>query len=285
MQNIKSYLLLRRYRRITALLVIVSVIAFVARPSLLASSAAEQGKRQKYSGEKIFRGLLFGEQGPIAEMFPQIWKNPQVVEQMKSEKRMQHWNEFKERVVRELKNRDQTFFDRFGEAMQSGDHIKIVDGLNEAGTLIRQALTEAEQAAANKGMAPTNSKKQTAKAGGPIMVKAAMSQPQDPTTTCEYGICVTEDDYGVTVFEDAANPQDVTANACSAVAVCALALLVAVWKWAVLVDVAAVVFVAAVVVAVWKWKYTYNRMEISDTQYLFQDMLVEDVRENLYLIQ
>ncbi len=102
---------------------------------------------------KRFFGLVFGEEGPIAEMFPQIWKNPQVLEQMKSEKRMKAWNDFKEVVVSELKNRDRTFFDRFGEAMQSGDHIKIVDGLNEAGAIVRQAI-EGQQAAAKKRTSP-----------------------------------------------------------------------------------------------------------------------------------
>jgi|GEM_PF-2429975 len=291
MKNLKLNLMANRYRYVTALLVIVSMAVFILRPDLLASSKTDPTHKRKYNGEKILRGLLFGEDGPVSEMFPQIWKDPQVLEQKKSGKRLKAWNDFKERIIGELKARDHTFLDRFGVAMQSGDHIKIVDGLNEAGRLMRESLENAEAAAkaARKDRGQSASRNGSAtKGGGARFTKTSMpvggARPQDGTTTCEYGICVTEDSYGITVFEDAANPQDVTANACSAVAVCALALLVAVWKWAVLVDVAAVVFVAAVVVATWRWKYTYNRMEVADTEALFQEMLVDDIAQNLYLL-
>jgi SdpC family antimicrobial peptide len=283
MKKAESYLMkLRRFHYAIALMLVASLIIFLVRPGLSASSSNTGQRNQRHAGEEIFRGLLFGE-GEIAEKFPQIWKHPQVVEQMKKPGRLEQWNIFKERVIAGIKKKDHTFFDRFGEEIQSGDHLRIVDILNESGQAIRGQLMEL-QAMANKShplkaaALPTSKKGKiaSAKNGEAKIIKTSLSTTaQDPSTTiCDGGICATEDSTGVSVYDDLDNPQGASAFGCSYLAVCFAVVLVAAY---------AVAFaLVAVVSTVWKWKGRYSYDELDSAESLYQEMLVDSIAYELY---
>jgi SdpC family antimicrobial peptide len=262
---------------------LVASLVFLAAGPASSSTAADssqsrKNKKEKRDGEKIFRGLLFGEEGEVSQMFPDIWQRPDVVEQMNTPAKAKAWNALKEKTIARIRKKDPTFFARFGDEIQSGDHLRIQHALAEAGRAITETIST--NGAAQVG---------PAKAGKVIpastAARGAGRAPQDQTT-CDGGICVTQDANGIYVDDDpswTSDPQDASAMACSAVAVCALAIAVAVWKYAVVVDVAAVAYVAAVVIAIWKWKYrySYSYSELDSTQTLYQEMLVDEIAEQL----
>ena len=296
---------LNRFQWATALFLVASLVFMVVRPGISTSNAAQPIKKQKREGEQIFRGLLFGEEGEVSAMFPQIWKRQEVVAQMKSPEKAKAWNAFKEKVIVSIRKKDPDFFKRFEDGIQSGDHFRIRDMLAESGKLISEVLSEKEKS--NKSAAvrqapispPANGQAEPEARGAARITKASMSTAAKSSgaarnananssaeTQCEGGICVTQDSAGIYVDDDpnsTVDPQEASAMACSAVAVCVLALAVAVWKWAVAVDVAAVAYVAAVVVAIWKWKYkySYSYAELDTTQTLYQEMLVDTIAQQL----
>lgn len=264
-----------------ALFLAVSLVCVAVSP-FFATQAAPTAKNEKRDGEKIFRGLLFGEEGEISRMFPELWQRPDVIEQMNTPAKARAWNSLKEKTVVRIKKKDPTFFKRFGDAMQSGDHFKIMEGFAEAGKLITETIS-------------TNGVAQIDRKGEARVVKASTNAAAGAAapameTSCDAGICVTSDEYGnVYVDDDPAyytegGSQDATAMACSVVAVCAAAIALAVWKYAAVVDVAAIAYVAAVVVAIWKWKYkySYSRAEIDSTHSFYQEEIVNAVAEGLY---
>jgi SdpC family antimicrobial peptide len=273
---------MRRFHCAIALVVVASLIIFLVRPGLSAATSDKAQGHQKHRGEEVFRGLLFGE-GDIAEKFPQIWKHPQVVEQMKKPGRQEQWNIFKEKVIAGIKKKDKTFFDRFGEEIQSGDHLRIMDILNESGEAIKGQLMDL-QAMANKSRPlkaaalPTSKKGKSASAKNreAKIIKTSLSTAaQDPSTTvCDGGICATEDSTGVEVYDDPDNPQGASAFGCSYLAVCFAVVLVAAY---------AVAFaLVAVVSTVWKWKGRYSYDELDSAESLYQEMLVDSIAYELY---
>jgi SdpC family antimicrobial peptide len=262
-----------------ALFLVASLALVAARPAIssTAAPAAPPAKKQKHDGEKIFRGLLFGEEGPISKMFPEIWQRPDVVEQMNTPAKARAWNALKEKTIARIRKKDPGFFQRFGDAMQSGDHFKIRDAFGEAGKMITDTIS-------------TNGAARLERRGEARMVNASTNSAA-MQTECDGGICVTTDESTGDVYVDddpayyaEGGSQDATAMACSAIAVCAAAIALAVWKYVAVVDVAAVAYVAAVVVAIWKWKYkySYSRSEIDSAQTLYQEEIINSVADNLY---
>ena len=126
-----------------ACIVLIAMQAFTPTAALGGAPQAAQEHR-RYDGETIFRGLYFG-QGPVAEMFPELWKQERYLETKKQltsgdEHRL---TELQNKMVGRLRDLDKGFFDRFGETMQSGDHLAIQKSLEETGKLL-YAATRAE---------------------------------------------------------------------------------------------------------------------------------------------
>jgi SdpC family antimicrobial peptide len=93
-------------------------------------------QRTRYDGETIFRGLYFG-RGPVAELFPEIWKQERFLERKKlltpeEERRIA---EIQDKIIARIREKDNGFFDRFQRAMQSSDHLTIQKNLDEATAL------------------------------------------------------------------------------------------------------------------------------------------------------
>ena len=123
-----------RRRPMTALL----LVGLIALPPATVSQAApaqtgEQRPVSSYDGEAIFRGLYFG-QGPVADLFPEIWKQQRYLDRKKlltpeDERRME---EVRERIITSLREKDKAFFDRLATTLKGGNHLAIQKALGEA---------------------------------------------------------------------------------------------------------------------------------------------------------
>lgn len=123
--------------------VLIVMQAFTPTASLGGSPQSAQEHR-RYDGETVFRGLYFGE-GPVAEMFPELWKQERYVatkKQLTSDDEHK-LAELQNKLIARIREQDKSFFDHFGETMQSGDHLAIQKLMEQTGKLI-YAATRAE---------------------------------------------------------------------------------------------------------------------------------------------
>lgn len=100
---------------------------------------ADSSKKTTFSGEQVFRGVNFGD-GPVAKLFPEVWKSSDVEQQLGDEKRVAAFNILREKVVSQINLSDPTFMDRYGREMQSGEHLRIQKALEESSLKITNAM-------------------------------------------------------------------------------------------------------------------------------------------------
>ncbi len=124
-------------------LLCVTLIAFqTVWPSpMLGGPGQASEKASGYDGETIFRGLYFG-QGPVAQKFPEIWKQERYLERKRllTEKDEKQISEIQNKIVARLREEDKDFFDHFGKTLQSGDHVAIQKTLDETTNLMFAAV-------------------------------------------------------------------------------------------------------------------------------------------------
>jgi hypothetical protein len=90
-------------------------------------------------GEDFYRGIYMA-QGPVAERIPEI-RDHMVVKQAKQHPRITRLlNEFSARLIKSIQEVDPSFLDRFGAAMQSGDHYAIDQAIAEGSQITVQAI-------------------------------------------------------------------------------------------------------------------------------------------------
>jgi SdpC family antimicrobial peptide len=131
-------------QRLTVLGILASAI-FVLAVSACAGGDQPTAIRERLSGEKIFRGLILGE-GPVAEHFPEVWPHRDfTLEERERRERTAA------QLVEHIRQADPTFFDRFGAATQSGDHLRIERALDESTALVKQAVQERGLSTASRG--------------------------------------------------------------------------------------------------------------------------------------
>ena len=100
---------------------------------------AESSKKTTFTGEQVFRGVNFGD-GPVAKLFPEVWKSAEVAEQLGDNKRVKSFSILREKVVSEINLADPTFMNRYGQEMQSGEHLRIQGALEESSHKITAAM-------------------------------------------------------------------------------------------------------------------------------------------------
>jgi SdpC family antimicrobial peptide len=105
------------------------------------SSAFAKAKARSFTGEDVYRGLVWGE-GPVSKLLPEVWSMDAVAAHSDTKEKMMAWNDAKEHVVAKIKAKDPTFMSRFGEEMQSGDHLRVQAAMSEASTNTVQTLSE-----------------------------------------------------------------------------------------------------------------------------------------------
>jgi SdpC family antimicrobial peptide len=104
--------------------------------------AAPANRLAGMTGEEAFRGIFFGE-GRVAAALPEIWEGKSL-EQRTSEKltdqadRLAALRAGMDEMVARIAAADPTFFPRFGQAVQSGDRLKVGAAIDEAAALIKK---------------------------------------------------------------------------------------------------------------------------------------------------
>lgn len=135
------------YRRGKILATLVAVTALLlsgASASYAAPATAQSGHSPSvaaapepaaYDGEALFRGLLLGE-GPVAEQFPEL-----VLVEVTAD-RAAAQSEVSDRIVDAIRATDASFFDSFGDAVTSGDRIRVDQAVQSANDILETVFTE-----------------------------------------------------------------------------------------------------------------------------------------------
>ena len=135
--SIKSSIgFVHKFLRATALM---SLMMAVANLSGTLNVFAVSQETKRFSGEQIFRGINFGD-GPVAELFPEVWKNSQVLQQFGNERGVKALIILREKIILEIKTSDPTFMDKYSREMQSGEHLRIQAAMEESKRKITIAM-------------------------------------------------------------------------------------------------------------------------------------------------
>lgn len=129
---------LRQLRRspntppLAALVACAIAVAVFSRPAATTVKAAPLAG---YSGQELADGLFFGV-GPVADRLPEIYGGMQLAEGAAAEAAA----EARGLLYANITSSNPEFFEEFSGAMQSGNHVEIAAGLEEAGEAVRDAL-------------------------------------------------------------------------------------------------------------------------------------------------
>ncbi len=88
-------------------------------------------RTDKYDGETIFRGVLFGV-GPVAKLFPEYYLSPQESADGDNSKNDNPAAGPEQRIIDAFRAQDSAFFGKFGKDMQSRDPVKISQAIEGA---------------------------------------------------------------------------------------------------------------------------------------------------------
>lgn len=103
---------------VSILMVLTLLISTLAINNI--NTVQAQKSLDKYSGEELFEGVLFG-YGEVSELFPEMWENSLLKDFEYTEEQIK---EIKN-IEKELRSNDPEFFNKFKEGIQSGDHLTI----------------------------------------------------------------------------------------------------------------------------------------------------------------
>ncbi|PDY26985.1 hypothetical protein [Bacillus thuringiensis] len=99
------------------------------------AAAEKKQQPQKYSGEEIFKGVIWG-QGKLAKNFADMW-DPKTLELMSSKESQESINS----LINQLKEQDPEYFIRIEKAVQQ-KNLKKVDKLLEEGSTALLKIAE-----------------------------------------------------------------------------------------------------------------------------------------------
>jgi SdpC family antimicrobial peptide len=103
------------------------------------TSTTVQGRT--FTGQEIFVGLFFGE-GEVGGKLPELWEGESLSSKAATPAEARDLEAFEARIVADLERSEPGFLDRFGTAMQSGDHVLIAETLNKDRDLIFKAIEQ-----------------------------------------------------------------------------------------------------------------------------------------------
>lgn len=108
---------------------------------LLVSTSCERSNTipitTNFTGQELFRGIFFG-QTDVANRIPNITKSTGI-EDLLSTEEASAINGIRDLLVEEIEQIRPNFFMSFKDKIQSGEHLKIEEGLIEAGEVISNA--------------------------------------------------------------------------------------------------------------------------------------------------
>lgn len=114
--------------------IIAAMLVFVLAIGTYTSVWAQSGKRKSFTGEEMFVGIVFG-QGPVSELFPEIWPKNTLKETNSEEAKK--WVAL---TVADMKQSSPAFFDEFEKAVYSKDYVAIDQAFTKGGTLLNEAI-------------------------------------------------------------------------------------------------------------------------------------------------
>jgi SdpC family antimicrobial peptide len=120
-------------------------VLMVASVGLAGCSSTPLEASRAYSGEEVFKGLFFGE-GEVGAKFPEIWEGQSLTDRAQTPKKKAQYEQWQANALAKVNAQDPAFLERFGEAMQSGDHVLILDTIKTNQTLMASAIDQARVA-------------------------------------------------------------------------------------------------------------------------------------------
>ena len=100
-----------------------------------------------FSGPDLYRGIILAH-GPVADLIPEIRDQilpPRVAQDRQLQRAMEM---FQDRLIEEIALTHPKFFDEFAAAMRSGDHLAVQEGLESAGQVTLETLSNMHEVAA-----------------------------------------------------------------------------------------------------------------------------------------
>ncbi|HGE5782746.1 TPA: sporulation delaying protein family toxin [Bacillus pseudomycoides] len=122
-----------KFKRVLSILTLVTMmvtsISFFNGPSI-----ANAQTNKKFTGEEIFRGVIFGE-GQVAKSFPQIWTKELLAKSNSKEQK-----QVTDAIVLEMKSVDSNYFNELKNAIDTKNSLKINNAFEKGGTILDKAL-------------------------------------------------------------------------------------------------------------------------------------------------
>lgn len=109
-------------------------------------TAADDG--QAPSGHSLFKGIVLGivlGQGEVAQQIPEIRDFTKVSTVARSEEQRKAIRRFNADLLQKIEDTRPEYFERFRSAIRSGDRIRIQNALDEAGSVVLEAMSEIEE--------------------------------------------------------------------------------------------------------------------------------------------
>jgi len=101
----------------------------------------------EFSGMELYRGIILAH-GPVAGLIPEIRDQlipPGLLQDRQLRRAMEM---FQDRLIEEIALTHPKFFDEFAAAMRSGDHLAVQEGLESAGKVTLETLSNMHEVAA-----------------------------------------------------------------------------------------------------------------------------------------
>lgn len=100
-----------------------------------------------FSGADLYRGIILAH-GPVAGLIPEI-RDQLVPPRFAQDRQLRRAMEmFQDRLIEEIGLTHPQFFDGFAAAMKSGDHLAVQEGLEKAGRVTLETLSNMHEVAA-----------------------------------------------------------------------------------------------------------------------------------------
>jgi SdpC family antimicrobial peptide len=117
--------------------------------TLPAAASREDAGTRRFGTRDYFAGVLLGE-GPVADLFPEVWANPQYLEAIEQLKPGQRdlARVARLRLLAEIEARHPALLSEFAESLSSGDPVRVDRALRKG------AAAMMETAAAVRGVDP-----------------------------------------------------------------------------------------------------------------------------------
>ncbi|OWL95507.1 hypothetical protein CBQ26_12175 [Deinococcus indicus] len=98
---------------------------------------------QKFSGQQIFKGVVLGS-GPVAELFPEIWKSEQYLAALRevTPEQMAERTVLEDQLMADVETKFPGFFAEYKTEMTSGDPYRVQRIVREAGEKMKVVLAD-----------------------------------------------------------------------------------------------------------------------------------------------